>query len=256
MDKKGLLQLCAIISIGIIAFGIILVFEIPDTPKSAHEYAESHYERTDDTYYYNCPLDKSGLIYGWGIITVDIEKSDFDNEIHNRQLRFNTLDCGCGNFIDPDNRYVKMIADVLSEKTEGYSEREKAKCVMYFVDRNIPYQTDMQTYGMEEYWATPTETLYMRTGDCEDRSILACSILIAMGLDGALLDYPDHVAPAIRYEGDYGYRSADFCYEYPYYRIDRDGVYPNIYNDIYIQHKIIRNIIGTYRYGISEIFGI
>lgn len=126
---------------------------------------------------------------------------------------------------------------------------------MEFV-RNIPYQSDYDLWGTSDYWATPTETLYLKAGDCEDRAILAVSIFIAMGLDGALLDYEHHIAPAIRYPGETEYRSADFYYEYPSVDLCYKGEYPKIYNSTPEYSILLSKGIGSARYFIKDLFGI
>lgn len=47
---------------------------------------------------------------------------------------------------------------------------------------NIDYVSDEQRWG-EDHWQTPKETLSYRTGDCEDFSILLCSLLRTYGID-------------------------------------------------------------------------
>ena len=47
---------------------------------------------------------------------------------------------------------------------------------------NIDYMYDEERWS-EDYWQTPEETLSYRTGDCEDFSILLCSLLRAYGID-------------------------------------------------------------------------
>lgn len=51
-----------------------------------------------------------------------------------------------------------------------------------WVADNIDYMSDEERWG-KEYWQTPKETLSYRTGDCEDFSILLCSLLRAYGID-------------------------------------------------------------------------
>jgi hypothetical protein len=51
-----------------------------------------------------------------------------------------------------------------------------------WVALNIDYMSDEERWG-EDYWQTPEETLSYRTGDCEDFSILLCSLLRAYGID-------------------------------------------------------------------------
>ena len=47
---------------------------------------------------------------------------------------------------------------------------------------NVCYTSDEKRWG-KDYWQTPEETLTYRTGDCEDFSILLCSLLRTYGID-------------------------------------------------------------------------
>ena len=47
---------------------------------------------------------------------------------------------------------------------------------------NIDYMSDEKRWG-KDYWQTPAETLSYRTGDCEDFSILLCTLLRTYGID-------------------------------------------------------------------------
>jgi hypothetical protein len=51
-----------------------------------------------------------------------------------------------------------------------------------WVADNIAYKSDADQWR-KDYWQTPEETLLRRTGDCEDFSILLCSLLRAYGID-------------------------------------------------------------------------
>ncbi len=50
-----------------------------------------------------------------------------------------------------------------------------------WVADNIDYESDQERWG-DDYWQMPTETLSCRSGDCEDFSILLCSLLRAYGI--------------------------------------------------------------------------
>jgi len=50
-----------------------------------------------------------------------------------------------------------------------------------WVANEIEYVTDTNAHGVSEYWQLPRETLSMGTGDCEDFSILLCSLYRAIG---------------------------------------------------------------------------
>ena len=51
-----------------------------------------------------------------------------------------------------------------------------------WVATNIEYMSDEERWG-KDYWQTAEETLTYRTGDCEDFSILLCSLLRTYGID-------------------------------------------------------------------------
>jgi len=46
---------------------------------------------------------------------------------------------------------------------------------------NIKYTDDIQTHNTNDYWQLPRETISLKTGDCEDYSILLVSLLRANG---------------------------------------------------------------------------
>ena len=50
-----------------------------------------------------------------------------------------------------------------------------------WVGTNIQYKSDAEIHGDEEFWQFPNETITLGTGDCEDFSVLLCSLLRADG---------------------------------------------------------------------------
>lgn len=50
-----------------------------------------------------------------------------------------------------------------------------------WIGNNIEYEYDDETHGVSEYWQLPRETLSLGKGDCEDFSILLCSLYRAVG---------------------------------------------------------------------------
>lgn len=57
----------------------------------------------------------------------------------------------------------------LEQRVPKLSTMEKLKAVNAFFNR-WPYRTDMEVYGIEDYWATPYEFM-KNSGDCEDYAI-------------------------------------------------------------------------------------
>lgn len=52
-----------------------------------------------------------------------------------------------------------------------------------WVANNIEYRYDNVAHGVSEYWQLPRETLSLKTGDCEDFSILLTTLYRAIGWD-------------------------------------------------------------------------
>jgi hypothetical protein len=52
-----------------------------------------------------------------------------------------------------------------------------------WVANKIQYLSDTESHGVSGYWQLPVETLSLGTGDCEDFSVLLCSLYRATGWD-------------------------------------------------------------------------
>ncbi len=97
----------------------------------------------------------------------------------------------------------------------GLHESKIPYLVASFV-QSLPYTSDNETTGYDEYPRYPYETLYENGGDCEDKSILAASILQQLGYSVLLVRYSDHMGVAVscndfpdRY---YEYSGERYCY--------------------------------------------
>ena len=74
---------------------------------------------------------------------------------------------------------------------------DQASNVLAFVQQSIPYSEDEKTSPKPEWPRYPIETLFDRTGDCEDVAILTGAIIARLGFKVALLHYQGHVALGI-----------------------------------------------------------
>ena len=87
------------------------------------------------------------------------------------------------------------------------SQPQAVNLLLNFVQTGFEYKTDDDQFGREKSFFGD-ETFYYPYCDCEDRSILF-SILVRdlIGLDVVLLDYPSHIATAVKFtvdvKGDY-----------------------------------------------------
>jgi hypothetical protein len=90
----------------------------------------------------------------------------------------------------------------LKPMVQGKSEKDAVNLLLRFVQTAFPYETDEQQFGSENY-LFPEETLYYPYSDCEDRSVLfAWLVRNLIGLEVVGLDYPGHVATAVRFNED------------------------------------------------------
>jgi hypothetical protein len=87
----------------------------------------------------------------------------------------------------------------LSADVKGMSEQQAVNFLLRFVQTSLKYKTDEDQFGKENY-LFPEETLYYPYSDCEDRSILfAWLVEHLLGLEVVGLDFPGHVATAVRF---------------------------------------------------------
>jgi predicted transglutaminase-like cysteine proteinase len=54
--------------------------------------------------------------------------------------------------------------------------------IRLWVFSNIKVSSDEALHGVSDYWQTPTETLALKAGDCEDFAILMVSMMLAYGV--------------------------------------------------------------------------
>lgn len=70
----------------------------------------------------------------------------------------------------------------LIHKDRSPSDREKLAKVNHFFNSRIQFVSDIDLWGVQDYWATPIEFLCKRAGDCEDFAIAKYFTLKAMGV--------------------------------------------------------------------------
>ena len=84
-------------------------------------------------------------------------------------------------YITPESQSVKeALHDILGDPPYELSQAGFDN-IRDWVAINIDYMSDEKRWG-KDYWQTPEQTLSYRTGDCEDFSILLCSLLRAYGV--------------------------------------------------------------------------
>ena len=89
----------------------------------------------------------------------------------------------------------KELLPMLQQKTE----REAVDFLLEFVQMAFAYKNDIQQFGYEKFFFAE-ELFYYPYSDCEDRSVLFSQLVRRfLGLQVVLLDYPDHVTTAVRF---------------------------------------------------------
>lgn len=195
-------------------------------------------------------------------IELGITAEEFNKSIHSDTMRKSTyLDPPGVHCLTPNDKYVLKIVEMINTITEGYSYKDRALVALYFVQTAIDYEYDIDNYGWDGFIAYPLETLYLGKGDCEDTSILLASIYLAMGYDVALLDFTEHVAVGVRWEGQNDYlfceTTADLKSDFRH-TLCCDGEYPHIYyiDSIPSICNALNTGMATYRYWIERTFNI
>jgi hypothetical protein len=90
----------------------------------------------------------------------------------------------------------------LKPLVEGKAESEAVGILLSFVQNAFPYKTDDGQFGREKYML-PEETVMYPYSDCEDRSFLfAYLVKKLVGLEVVGLNYPGHVATAVKFNGN------------------------------------------------------
>jgi len=121
---------------------------------------------------------------------------------------------------DRMSRYTEKIADLLIDAYKENNSKVMLKDYLNYLlafTQYIPYQTDEEYLGYNEYWKFPLETLFDNGGDCEDTTILFVSIAhesmekLGFDYDLALQILPGHMCVAVKNtdisarENPYGY---------------------------------------------------
>lgn len=70
----------------------------------------------------------------------------------------------------------------LIETNKERSELQKITSINTFFNQHLNYTTDSALWGVNDYWATPLESMGKAAGDCEDYAIAKYLSLLKMGV--------------------------------------------------------------------------
>lgn len=220
----------------LVCFGVSLLITIPTIPQDAMEYALSNVE------------PRGG-----------VSEEDFKESMDRNILRFGNLYVQAPyGLIEPDNPYVVEIGQGIMEGCDN--DYELATACLNWVQVNIEYAHDDEIYGCREFWATPTETLYLGAGDCEDTSVLLASLLLSVGLDAVLLEYVGHTAVGVYLDGEYRFCESTYDFEMPIgsgsygYCVDKADIWRADGGNEFCSGW--SSFMAGYRYIIRDVFGV
>jgi predicted transglutaminase-like cysteine proteinase len=105
---------------------------------------------------------------------------------------------GFGYFTTTDDSYMQNLAQKINETAtaEGYSSLQEANFALAFV-QSIPYATDLNSTGYQDYPRFPVETLIDNVGDCKSHSVLFATLTLMLGFDVVFINPPDHLAVGV-----------------------------------------------------------
>lgn len=83
------------------------------------------------------------------------------------------------NFIWNKSSVLETIVNSITSPNDAL--QVKVWKIMRWVQNNITYIGDEKSSGSKEFWQFPAETIALRTGDCEDMSILMVSLIRVAG---------------------------------------------------------------------------
>lgn len=107
----------------------------------------------------------------------------FPNESPDKiEINFQTMISGLERNILPQRRQVIYAWQQLLTELEQEAESTQIEKINSFFHSNVRYDTDLRLYGVEDYWATPAQTLSLGRGDCEDYAIAKYISLRRLGI--------------------------------------------------------------------------
>ena len=86
----------------------------------------------------------------------------------------------CFSFITPSDPSVIDLRNEILQESIAILTPDWMK-FRDWVGNNIEYKSDSEIHGKREFWQFSNETIQLETGDCEDFSILLCSLLRSNG---------------------------------------------------------------------------
>jgi len=105
---------------------------------------------------------------------------------------------GFGYFTTTQDSYLQSLVAKINATAarQGYSPYQEVNFVLAFV-QSIPYATDLNSTGYQDYPRFPVETLVDNVGDCKSHSILFATLTLMLGYGVVFINPPDHLAVGV-----------------------------------------------------------
>ncbi len=147
----------------------------------------------------------NGYLYTWNISVDRNQYAQYRNDGIQRSIIYTTQMDLVKSFVTPRDQYITLIAKALNDSAtgNGLNQAEEINYILAFV-QSIPYSTDINSTGWNDYYRFPVETLCDNTGDCEDKSFLFASITDALHIPTALVLFDDHMGVGVACSQAYG----------------------------------------------------
>jgi len=144
-------------------------------------------------------------------LSFDIPLKDIANYTMSTEVRAFTADSNgvdyyhVQDFVTPDDSVILTIMAGLKQLAHkaGLDTLGTLSLMLAFV-QSIPYEYDIDQFGITDYWQYPVETLHNYAGDCEDTAFLYASLVEAYNTDSVLIIFDDHVATGVDCDDAYG----------------------------------------------------
>lgn len=103
-----------------------------------------------------------------------------------------------GYFVTTDDSYIQGLASKLNATASqlNFDSVQEINFVLSFV-QSIPYATDANSTGYQDYPRFPIETLVDNVGDCKSHSILFASLTLSLGYGSIFINPPNHLAVGV-----------------------------------------------------------
>lgn len=152
----------------------------------------------DQSQYYNrdCAWDYDGNHWTWNL-SIPVALYDAYKAVPD-STRIQNGPSGYDFCVTTKDSYLQGLVEKLNETVTqlGYGSLDQINFILAFV-QSIPYKSDLNTTGYEEYPRFPIETLVDQAGDCDCKSVLFATLTLMMGYGAVFISPTDHLAVGV-----------------------------------------------------------